>query len=310
MSFLKSYADKSTSYHFLAFGIVAMVCFFLFSFFGVVAAILVYDLNLLNNPNFTSQISGPKVVNALRLIQLFNAAGLFIVPPIVYSILFGYKPLKFFKLNSKFSLKSTFMVLAIMIVALPLINWMAVANSSMHLPGFLADLESWMRRSEESAKILTEALLNMETYGVLAANLIVVAIIPAIGEELFFRGGLQQIMQKGTKNHHLAIWITAYIFSALHMQFLGFFPRMFLGALFGYLFYWSGSLWLPIIGHFLNNGLAVLVAFMIQREKIDTTVETVGANSGDITFVISSGLLLGFVVYSFYKNSNSSRVES
>ena len=62
--------------------------------------------------------------------------------------------------------------------------------------------------------------------------------------------------------------------------------------------------------HFLNNGLAVLVAFMIQREKIDTTVETVGANSGDITFVISSGLLLGFVVYSFYKNSNSSRVES
>ncbi|TAF81977.1 MAG: CPBP family intramembrane metalloprotease, partial [Sphingobacteriales bacterium] len=96
--------------------------------------------------------------------------------------------------------------------------------------------------------------------------LLMIAILPAIGEELFFRGTIQNIFTALFKNPHVAVWLTAILFSAIHLQFYGFLPRMFLGALFGYLFIWGKSIWLPILGHFLNNGFAVIMAFRLQQE--------------------------------------------
>ena len=89
-----------------------------------------------------------------------------------------------------------------------------------------------------------------------------VAMIPAIGEELLFRGVLQKQLIKGLGNAHVAIILTAVIFSAFHLQFLGFFSRALLGMLFGYLYYWSKNMWYPILTHFTNNGLALLLAII------------------------------------------------
>ena len=102
-----------------------------------------------------------------------------------------------------------------------------------------------------------EVLLGGTSYGDLIVGLLIVAVLAGFSEEIFFRGALQRLIMSGPLNHHLAIWLTAFIFSAFHMQFFGFFPRLVLGGYFGYLLYWSRSLWLPVIIHALNNGLVV-----------------------------------------------------
>ena len=120
-----------------------------------------------------------------------------------------------------------------------------------------------------------------------------IAIIPAIGEELLFRGVIQRIFTRWTRSNHWGIWIAAILFSALHMQFYGFVPRMLLGVLFGYLLVWSGSMWLPIIAHFLNNALAVIAMYMIDKELISPKVEEFGSTSGSYYGAIISIILVG-----------------
>jgi membrane protease YdiL (CAAX protease family) len=128
----------------------------------------------------------------------------------------------------------------------------------MILPDFLAPVETWMKEKEESATRLTELFLSENNLLSLLANLLVIAATAAIGEEMFFRGALQRIIGKWSKNPHLIIWSVAILFSAFHLQFYGFLPRMLLGAFFGYLVYWSKNIWLPIFAHFMNNALAVI----------------------------------------------------
>ena len=111
----------------------------------------------------------------------------------------------------------------------------------------------------------------MDGIGDLVVNLIIVALLAAVGEELLFRGSMQNIFLEWTKNKHAAVWITAVLFSALHAQFYGFLPRMLLGVVLGYLYIWSGSLWLSMLFHFLNNGLAVLFSYLIAKGTISET---------------------------------------
>jgi uncharacterized protein len=135
-------------------------------------------------------------------------------------------------------------------------------NAGLDLPDFLDDFESWARRTEDTATQLTTFLTSFDSFGQFMVGFIVIAIFPAIGEELVFRGMLQPELHRATKSVHAAIWISAILFSALHMQFFGFVPRVLLGALFGYLYHWSGNLLVPIIAHFVNNGFSVLMIYL------------------------------------------------
>ncbi|MDZ7777205.1 MAG: CPBP family intramembrane glutamic endopeptidase [Bacteroidales bacterium] len=141
--------------------------------------------------------------------------------------------------------------------------------------------------------------MERTSYGALAANLLLIAVIPAIGEELFFRGVLQKVFTDWFSNAHAGIIITSVLFSALHMQFFGFLPRFVLGVLFGYYFYWSRSLWLPIFAHFINNGAAVVVAFLAARGSVDVDYEEFGSYNQESALVgiyfLLSMLLIFFV---------------
>ena len=136
----------------------------------------------------------------------------------------------------------------------------------------LNGIEIWMKNSEEKAKVLTDAFTEGDSLGVLFLNLIVIALLAALSEELFFRGVLQKVLIECTRNKHLGVWIGAIIFSAFHMQFYGFLPRMLMGAFLGYLFLWSGSLWLGIFAHFINNGMAVLIIWLINKNVIPENI--------------------------------------
>lgn len=147
-------------------------------------------------------------------------------------------------------------------------------NANISLPESLKAFESWAREKEDLAKQLTDFLTKFDSVGEFILAFVVIAILPGIGEELVFRGLLQPELHRATKNIHAAIWISAIMFSAIHMQFFGFMPRVLLGALFGYLYYWSGDLRIAMFAHFVNNGFSVLMMYLNQLDVVDIDLET------------------------------------
>jgi membrane protease YdiL (CAAX protease family) len=179
----------------------------------------------------------------------------------------------------------------------------------VELPKSLEFIEQILKSQEEAAAALTERFLQADNLGGLLINIGLMALLPALSEELSFRGTLQQIIWKDSDHQpnskvHLAVWITAFIFSAIHMQFYGFVPRMLLGAMFGYVFVWSGSLWVPITMHFVNNGLAVVVYHLTAAEENAKTIaDTVGA--GDTWYLgVFSILITSLGLLIFYRRTH------
>lgn len=159
--------------------------------------------------------------------------------------------------------------IALTLVSVPLMSWVIEWNANIHLPPALADFDHWMRAREDELRELTRLLAQMKTPVELLTGIIGLALIPAFGEELVFRGIMQPTLARWFGDRPgLGIWVTAIIFSAIHTQFLGFFPRMLLGAGFGYLYVWSGRLAAPIAAHFTNNALQVILLYMQQHGAV------------------------------------------
>ena len=163
---------------------------------------------------------------------------------------------------------------AAIIAVIPFINMTTQWNEAMHLPQWLSGLEDWLRQTQDASDEGLKELMSVNTVWGFLINLVVVAAAAAFSEEILFRGTLlpllrdaftpKQMRENGEQSAaawHWAIWVMAIVFSAFHMQFFGFVPRMLLGALLGYLFYWTGSIWVPMTAHFLNNALAVCLNY-------------------------------------------------
>jgi len=192
---------------------------------------------------------------------------MFIAPPIVLAYTERQTPPTFYGFK-KPNLLLLMLVFVIMIVSMPIMEWTAIINQKMVLPDFLKGVERWMKAAENDTMKITIQLITVRSNWDFVVNLVMIAVLPAIGEELFFRAGLQGALNKMLGNHHVAIWAAAIIFSAIHFQFYGFVPRMLLGAGFGYLYYYSGSIWYAMLAHFLNNGYAVCVALYMQKHNM------------------------------------------
>ncbi|OFY67232.1 MAG: hypothetical protein A3H98_01375 [Bacteroidetes bacterium RIFCSPLOWO2_02_FULL_36_8] len=142
-------------------------------------------------------------------------------------------------------------------------------NQNISLPDFLSSFEHWARQKENQMERLTNFLVDFDSPFQFFSGLIVLAVIPALAEEILFRGIVQQLLHNQTKNIHIAIWVSALMFSAVHIQFFGLLPRMLLGALFGYLFFWSKDISIPIMAHFTNNAIALTINYLYNTGKID-----------------------------------------
>jgi membrane protease YdiL (CAAX protease family) len=158
-----------------------------------------------------------------------------------------------------------------------------------------------MIEKEDKADNLIDMLVVSNTFWVMILNLITIALIPAIAEEMIFRGVFQKIFNNLFKSGHIAIWVTAFIFSAIHFQFFGFIPRFILGLVFGYLFYWSGSLWLSIISHFVNNAFPVIMAYIQGMEKFNAPTD-VPLWKQIIGLPIP--IIIGFVILFYFRNKS------
>jgi membrane protease YdiL (CAAX protease family) len=137
------------------------------------------------------------------------------------------------------------------------------------LPDFMHNIEAWMKKMEEESKVIMQTLTANSNLLILSANVVVMALLPALFEEFLFRGTIQQFFIKWFANKHVAILVTAFIFSAIHLQFYGFLLRFLLGIYLCYLFVWSQSLWLPIIAHFMHNANSLILDYSAQQRGID-----------------------------------------
>jgi membrane protease YdiL (CAAX protease family) len=187
---------------------------------------------------------------------------------------------------------TAFLVISFMATNSIFIEW----NANFAFPDFLKGFGEWAREQETKAEELTKFFITFDSAADFLFGLLVIALLPAIGEELVFRGMLQPEIFRASGNHHVAIWVSAIIFSAFHMQFFGFVPRMLLGALFGYLYVWSGNLLLPMIAHFVNNGFSVLMIYLYQRGAITTDMESPEA----APWPVVASFTLVFVALLFY----------
>lgn len=233
---------------------------------------------------------------AVRTMLAINTIGTFFFP--VAWLQLKEKGVKYFP--TKKSDTSLFLLTLGFLIALsPIMDLIGNWNATMELPDSLKAVESWMRESEDQANRLTEKLVMNKSWSTYLGNVIVLAALPAICEELFFRAGLQSIFNRWFKNHHVAIWVSAMIFSAIHFQFYGFFPRLLLGVVFGYLFVWSRNIAIPIFAHFLNNFFVVSLSFYYAQQG-KTFQELQEPSSLSLYFYIISliaSFTIGFMIY-------------
>ena len=238
----------------------------------------------------------------MKIGQGISSIMMFVVPPIVYYSItrkeHQMRALGFRKLTPPWWL--IFIGVAIMFVSIPVTATLTTWNEGMSLGGAFSKLEDLIKNLEETAKVATEKMLNVNTIGGLLLNLVIIALIPAIGEEMTFRGVLQQSLTR-KMNPHIAIILSAAIFSFFHFQFYGFLPRMFLGILLGYMFYITGSLWTSILMHFVNNGSAVALYYLGNKGIIEDA-EHWGETQSTWIIAASAAITIGLFLWSWRKS--------
>lgn len=228
----------------------------------------------------------------LRIMAVVQDLLLFIMPAIVTALFCTRLPAKFLAIDSRPKDSDAFIALCVLIAAIPAMNALIMWNQNLELPESMAGIAKWMHDAEESAQAGINAILGPHTVMNLIVSILIVGFLAGFSEELFFRGAFQRLLTTGRVNPHLAIWIVAFVFSAIHMQFFGFFPRLLLGAYFGYLLLWSGSLWLPILLHVANNSIFIFGRWELGTDaQGNSAVDTVGVESWPL--IIMSVALAG-----------------
>lgn len=232
----------------------------IFSSLGELIILLIY-----HTPNML-EASDP--VTAIHITQMLTTIGAFLIPALLFAYCQDRMWFNYNAANRKPPYSMTNIVLILSITLLPIVGVLSAFNQNiMPQEGAVAE---FMRNMEEAANHILELVTRQHTTWDLIANLLIFAVLAGVCEEFFFQGALQPLMMKWTKNPHIGILITALIFSALHFQFYGFIPRFVLGVYLGYLFFWSRSLWLPILAHVLHNALSILIDYTLQGRGIDT----------------------------------------
>lgn len=201
----------------------------------------------------------------------------FIVPGLAAMAILYRRPLDVMGLKRAPGWLSLLIILLFYVISLPAMNWIVSVNESMTLPSWMSGIEAWMRSTEDAAAQATKKILDINSVGQLIATTLVVGFMAGLSEEILFRGAMQRTMQDSRMGTHAVLWIVAFIFSAFHMQFYGFVPRMVLGLWLGYLLLWTRSLWVPIIAHTLNNSTVVIFSYLSNTGIVN---EGYGENIG------------------------------
>ncbi len=233
----------------------------------------------------------------LLLVQAANSLVCFLIFPLLFIARTSF-PLYYdsWNDNSQVAIASFSNVFVMMIFVLPLSSVLAEWNQTVQFPDFLSGFESWARSSEKQIAALTQVITHFSSLTEFLVGLLIIGVLAAVGEELTFRGVLQPLFINLFRNAHVGIVVTAFVFGAIHMQFFSFLPRLVLGVLFGYLYYYSQNLWIPIVGHLVNNSLSLF--FVYRYGMSDTDIPIGGMEQNQLViFIVSSGLIIAVFLY-------------
>ena len=287
---------------------VMVISVLVFILLAIVVAIPFFGMETLMTGLTPSGIETPEGMAFLKYFQVVQSIGLFVAPAVVLGWLYHGNFYDYLQLNHTTKFTSYLYAGVSILVMIPLINYIGEINSQMKLPESLSGLENWMRTMEDAAKVLTDKFMKVESISGLLFNVFMIAVLPALGEELMFRGVIQRIFTTMTKNYHWGIWIGAFIFSAFHMQFYGFLPRVLLGAMFGYLLVWTGTIWVPILAHFVNNTMGVVGYYLIDKGSISKDIEQWGTGPEQFPLVLFSLAFTGLLLFLIYRNSMKTKI--
>ncbi|MBB3187499.1 CPBP family intramembrane glutamic endopeptidase [Microbacter margulisiae] len=242
-------------------------------------------------------------INYLKGLQLLTSVSMFLMPPVLLAFILKQPvalTLYFHRIKKPLL---WIVVFCSMIVAQPFINWLGDWNAKLILPAWLSGLEHWMKAMEQESDQIVNRFLTVHSLKGLLFNIILIAIVPAFAEEFFFRGTVQRLFAQ-KMNIHLSIWITAAIFSAVHVEFYGFIPRLLLGAYLGYLLAWSGSIWIPVLAHFANNFIGVFVGYWMANHVGYDYLDHIGSTQYGWMSVAGICLFIPMVWF-IYKHRNT-----
>lgn len=211
-------------------------------------------------------------VGKLRCAIVIQDIFLFILPVLLTMVIVSTIPMRITGIDRTVNYRIFIMIVFAAIVSIPAMNDIVALNEAIRFPESLHGIETVLRNSEDAAKATVERIMSGTSVADLIVSVLIMGVLTGFAEELFFRGGLQPLLCKLMRNRHFAVWATAFIFSAVHLQFFGFFPRLLMGAFFGYMVLWTGSIWASVFAHALNNSLVVINYWMLASGIIDYDV--------------------------------------
>ena len=296
---ITAFRGMKTGSQFVFAAFVILVSFLVLFVVSILAALPFVGPSAMMDSLSGGDLGSSLTIALLKYFQVVQSIAMFIIPPFIIGYLYEGNAIRYLSLDRKINLNVILIGLLAVIASGPLVGYLGDLNGKMHLPEALSGMEEWMRGMEDNADRLIKRFLEVKTLWGLLFNIFMIAIIPALGEELLFRGVIQKIFTQMTRNYHWGIWISAFLFSALHMQFYGFVPRLILGALFGYLLVFTGSIWLPILAHFLNNlvGVLTLHAENGGSETMDSLNQYADSVSTSPVIAILSLLVVVLLLY-------------
>lgn len=239
----------------------------------------------------------------LRISAVLQDVLAFVLPAVGAAVLVTRYPATLLCIDRRIPSKPLVLAIGALITSIPAMNAIVEWNESITLPESMAGIEQWMRQSEMSARQSVDILLGGHDAGSLVMGLLIAAVLAGFSEELFFRGAFQRLLSTGGMNHHVAIWVVAFVFSAGHLQFYGFFGRLLLGAYFGYLLWWTRVLWVPVLIHILNNGIYIVGNYMYPDADTAGAVQQQGSTSA--IGIILSVFFTVFLLCVLYRSTRS-----
>ncbi len=234
-------------------------------------------------------------INYFKYLQTFQHLSMFLLPALLISFLMKGEFTSYMGMRTPIHMIAIILSMLLIVFMIPLNSYLAWLNSGLDLPDWLDSLEQWMGRKELQTERITQILINAGTPGALIINIIIIAILPAVGEEFLYRGVLQNIFKGWLKSGNFAVMLTAFIFSAAHLQFYGFLPRFVLGLVFGYIYLWSLNIWLPVIAHFVNNAIPVILSYFYGWDTINSTMDELSSKDG-LRIIIPTAIVLLIMV--------------
>ena len=251
-------------------------------------------------------LTDPGQIRTQKMLNFFFHLGAFIMPSILFAKLMAMDPEDYLIRKSSISGRTIGLVVLLFLGIIIISEFLSFLNHSIDFRFVSEEFHQGIVEGQLRNEKLIYAYIG-PTWKSFGLNIILLAIIPAIGEEFVFRGIIQQLLSKATQRVHVSIWVTAFLFAFIHFEYMDFLPRFILGAVFGYVVVLTGNIWYAILLHFLNNATSLTFAYFINKGSLDGNAAWL--NFGVIHLIIAL-IFAGVSFYLLSKNSKWQEIKS